>query len=116
MNVTEALRNQASKRWILIAVAAAVADLLCGWAIAPALLLFILIFTPMIAGVVAYFAARSYEWTKLGIGEDYGKAAFERQQQMERKELRETLDTIGQEALDEVEAAIARREEGKSDG
>jgi coenzyme F420-reducing hydrogenase beta subunit len=115
LNITEQLRNQASQRWIIIAIAAAVADLLCGWAIAPALLLFILILTPMIAGLLAYFAARTYVWAALGVNEEYAKSAYERQQQMERKELRETLDTIGREALDEVEAAIERRDEGKSD-
>lgn len=114
MNVTESLQNQASIRWISIAVAAAAADLLCGWAVAPALLLFILIFAPMIAGLLGYFVARSYEWTKLGATEDYGKAAFEFQRQVEHQELRETLDVVGKEALAEVEAAIARRDEGQS--
>lgn len=113
MNVTEALRDQASQRWIIIAIAAAVTDLLCGWAIAPALLVFILVCAPLIIGLLSYFAARSYEWTKLGATEDYGKAAFEFQRRQEHQELRETLDVIGKEALDEVEAAIARRDEGK---
>lgn len=116
MNVTNALRNQASQRWIIVAAMAALTDLLCGWAVAPALLIFVVIFAPMIAGLLGYFFARSYEWTKLGTTEDYGKAAFEFQRQEEHRELRDTLDPIGVEALEEVERAIARRDEGQSDG
>lgn len=51
------------------------------------------------------------EWMKLSVAETYGKLTQQRMEELGAQNLRETLDQYGVEALDEVEAAIQRREE-----
>lgn len=115
MNTTEQLRNQATGRYVILALAAVLADLIAGWAIAPVLLIFIIAFGPLVISTAAYFVARTYEWSKLGVTEDYGQAAYKKMQAQMQADLHESLDDIGKEALEEVNRAIERREEGRAE-
>lgn len=115
MNILETVRNQAGARLILLFIATLIFGVASNVVALPPIVyvLVSLLAAPAIIGVAAYFWTTAAEWTKLAIGEKYAEAAHARMRDLEQRELRDTLDPIGQEALDEVNASIARREEDR---
>lgn len=111
MNVTQKVREAATGRYAVQLVAAAAFGYALGGFAVAFLAVTAALAVPSIVSTIAYFWTRSAEWVKLGITEDYGQAALKKMEAASRKSLRETLDSIGAEALDEVERAIERREE-----
>lgn len=113
MNVTKKVRQQNAGRFVILFIAACIAGFALGgtagvvWAAA------LFIAAPSLIALAAFNWTLSAEWTRLGAAEDYGTAAQRTMEAANQQSLRETLDPIGQEALDELEAALARREEDR---
>lgn len=114
MNIYAKVKEQSSKRMLILLVAAGIAGYaiagLVGlvWGVATA------IAVPMVLAVGAFFWVTAAEWTKLGVAELYGTAAQKKMEEAASRDLRESLDAIGQEAFDELERAISRRDEESS--
>lgn len=111
MNIYAKVKDQASKRMICLIIGAGVGGWVTGGAAVALAAIAVVIAVPMVLAVAAFFWTTSAEWTKLGVAELYGTAAQARMEEVGKQELRESLDVIGQEAFDELERAIARREE-----
>lgn len=111
MNVYAKVKDQASKRMLCLIIGAGVGGWVAGGATVALAAAAVVIAAPMVLAVAAFFWVTSAEWTKLGVAELYGTAAQEKMEAAGRQHLRDTLDPIGQEALDEVERAVERRDE-----
>jgi hypothetical protein len=110
MNTSKTLRNQIVGRAVLLILVAVAINWIAGWIIHPAILVLGLLATPSALAFGAYVWGRTYEWMKLGVNEDYARAASQRMAQQMQEDLRDSLDVIGQEAYDEVQRAIQRRD------
>jgi hypothetical protein len=69
--------------------------------------------SPLWIPVAAKLWTHNAEWARLAVAETYGKLVQKRMEEMGAQDLRNTLDQYGVEALDELEAAIRRREESR---
>lgn len=118
MNIMETVRNQAAGRWVILFLLAALTGLVGGITgalpVIAAILapVFVAVF-PAAVGVASYFWTVCAEWTKLAVAEKYSEAAYRHMQAAQEDDLRSSLDSIGVEALDELNAAIQRREEDR---
>ena len=111
MNIYAQIKEQSSKRMALLLLAAAIAGYAIGGLAGLVWGLAIAVAAPMALAVGAFYYVTAGEWTKLGIAELYGTAAQQKMEEAASRDLRESLDVIGQEAFDELERAIARRDE-----
>jgi hypothetical protein len=117
MNILERVRNQAGGRIIILFIAALIFGIAANVVVlAPIVyVLAALVASPATIGIVAYFWTITAEWAKLAVGEKYSAEAYRYTQKLQQEELRATLDSIGVEALDELNAAIQRRDEGREE-
>jgi hypothetical protein len=116
MNVSNKLRGGSTIRYCLLIVLALATNWLSGWVIPAGIFVILAFAIPLAIRQVAYIWANEVEWVKLGVTEDYATAAQKKMAKQFQFELRESLDTIGQEAYDEVQAAIERREQDRANG
>ncbi|HWC64606.1 MAG TPA: hypothetical protein VG777_00885 [Thermoanaerobaculia bacterium] len=115
MNILDQVRNAAGARLFLLIAATGLAALIAGitGTISPALAIFgvfAVAALPGLVGTVAYFWTITAEWAKLAVTETYSKMAWKQMQEAQSTDFRATLDSVGQEAYDELQAAIARRD------
>jgi hypothetical protein len=117
MNILETVRNQAGGRLVLLLVATLLFGIAANVVALPPIvyILCALVASPAVIGVAAYFWTTAAEWTKLAVAEKYSQAAYEQMQQAQQADLRASLDMMGQEALDELNAAIERRDQSRED-
>lgn len=111
MNIYEKVKEQATRRMIILCLGVVTIGFFAGGATVALAAVAGVLAAPMVIAITAFFWTTAAEWTKLGIAELYGAAAQQKMEAAGREQLRDTLDEIGQEALDEVEAAIERRDE-----
>jgi hypothetical protein len=111
MNIYAKVKDQAAKRLICIGIGAGVGGWTIGGASVALAAIAVVVAAPMVLAVAAFFWTTAAEWTKLGVAELYGTAAQKRMEEAASHDLRESLDAIGQEAFDELERAIGRRDE-----
>ena len=115
MNIAENLRERVAGRWLLLAIIGGLVGATISGVFGAIIGFALVTASPMAISFAAYFWARSAEWARLSVAEEYGQAAQKHMEDANIKSLRETLDEIGQEALDEVERAIERRDEGEEE-
>lgn len=111
MSITEQMRGQAGAKFIYTLLLLLSIDWIIGWAVSPAIIVAGLVAGVTITGLLAVTWITSVEWTRIGIGEEYGEQRHAEMHAAMEADLRERLDPIGKEAYDELQKAIARLQE-----